>query len=232
MSYPPGPYDKGYGQQQPDPGYGGQPSGPGYGQQQPGYGQPDYGQQPGYGQPSGPGYGQPSGPPGFGDPNAGFPPPPPKKSNTGLIIGIAGGGAALLLCCVGVIVVLFITGVFGGGGSARSAAETYLKGFANKSSSQATSVLCDRLKNGSSSDAPGPMSSSGSSGSGYYTFSYTITDDEEVSSTEHNVSASINYYGTYNGTSASISGTLKIEVTKEDGSWKVCGFDSSGLSTS
>ncbi|WP_163572058.1 Rv0361 family membrane protein [Fodinicola feengrottensis] len=202
-----------------------QPSGPGYGGDQ-----GSYGQQPGYGQPQ-PGYGQPQagyGQPGFGDPNAGFPAPPPKKSNTGLILGIVGGGAALLLCCGGLVLVLFLTGVLGGGGgasSARDAADTFFTAIKNQDNSKATGILCDSLKSqyGSGGMPANPMS--GSSGGSFTltSFTYSISSDDPVSSTEH-VGANVTLSASVSGTPQTVSGTWNLTVDNQSGGWKVCKF--------
>lgn len=203
MTYPPQQPDN-QPENGPGPGPVGGPQQPGYAgppQGQPGHGATQAGQQPGYGPP--PGY---------------TPEPPPKK-RTGLIIGVV--AAVVVVLVVAGVLVAVIAGSSSSTDNARSAGDTFMSGIQAQNIDQVRSVACtknaEKLAGTKGAMLPADVKLD--------KFSYDLLSDDTTDDSRHTMIYKADVAATIRGKEKTTTTIFKLDVVKEDGSWKVCDMD-------
>ncbi|WP_207630925.1 MULTISPECIES: hypothetical protein [unclassified Actinopolyspora] len=260
MNYPqqPGQHDP-WGQQQAQPNPYGQPGGqfpqsgqqPAWGQQ-PGGQYPQSGQQPVWGQQPGgqypqsgqqPAWGQQPGQPWpqqaypgqqtpYGQPGA--PPPTGNKSKLPWILGGIGGGVLVL----GVIIAL-IAGLSSGPGKPRKTAQEYVDSLNSKNASQIAELSCSKtganpLEQGMSQYGVSNLDPSELLDKMQFDVSLNNvtreSDERAVADISGEATMELSALGETR--SQTLPMDYSVNMTVEDGSWKMCGFQNTGSTSS
>lgn len=160
---------------------------------------------------------QPSDPAAFGPPPQAQTAPPPKK-RTGLIVGLV-AAVVVVLVVVGIVVAVMVGS--GSSSSPRAVSDTFMSALGAQDVAKAQSVACaaesKKITDGSDFKLDNDYKLD--------KFDYTFTGENATADDKHDLTYKVDATVTYQGQSRSQSGTFTLNTVKENGDWKVCGFD-------